>query len=60
MVNTIHGPMDEEFLEKRTGFVEGNEARTEWVEYWTEGEMVHRSVAIFLKPLHTSLTQGSM
>jgi hypothetical protein len=60
MVNTIHGPMDEQLLEKRTGHVDGHEARTEWVEYWAEGEMVHRSVAVFLKPLHSSITQGSL
>ena len=49
MIATIHGPMDESLLEKRTGADEDDRARIEWVEYWLDGVIVHRSVNIALK-----------
>lgn len=48
-VFTTKGEMDESLLEKRTGVEETENERTEWVEYWLEGEMVHRSVHMTLK-----------
>ena len=41
--------MDESLLEKHTGVDEDDRARAEWVEYWLNGELVHRSANIRLK-----------
>lgn len=49
MITTIHGDMDEALLEKRTGVDEDDRARSEWVEYWKDGELVHRSVNVTIK-----------
>lgn len=50
MVNTSRGMMVEADLEKRTGIGEDDDdKRVEWVEYWHEGELVHRSVEVILK-----------
>lgn len=49
MITTIYGEMDESLLEKRTGVDEDDRARAEWVEYWKDGEIVHRSVNMALK-----------
>ena len=49
IVTTTHGLMDESLLDKRTGIDEDDRARAEWVEYWLNGELVHRSANIQLK-----------
>ena len=49
MITTIHGDMDESLLEKREGGFEDENETTAWVEYWLNGELVHRSVDIKLK-----------
>lgn len=49
MISTIYGPMDESELERRVGAEEDDRARCEWVEYWKDGELVHRSVSVALK-----------
>lgn len=49
IVNTTLGPMDEAELEKREGVVEDEDGITNWIEYWLENELVHRSVHITLK-----------
>lgn len=41
--------MDESLLEKREGTVDDDNELTTWVEYWLEGELVHRSVHVTLK-----------
>ena len=41
--------MDESLLEKREGVVENDNEFTTWVEYWHEGELVHRSAHVQLK-----------
>lgn len=46
---TTKGDMDESLLEKRTGVDENDHERTEWTEYWLDGELVHRSVHMVLK-----------
>ncbi|MBK8772992.1 MAG: hypothetical protein IPM06_21520 [Rhizobiales bacterium] len=43
--------MDESLLEKRTGGLDDANETTEWVEYWHDGELVHRSAAVVLKPV---------
>ena len=49
IVNTTKGEMDDSLLEKREGSLENDTETTSWVEYWLDGEMVHRSVNMVLK-----------
>jgi hypothetical protein len=49
MVTTTKGEMDESLLEKREGSIDNDTETTNWVEYWHEGELVHRSVNMVLK-----------
>ena len=49
LVTTIYGEMDESALEKRTGAVDDANENTDWVEYWLNGELVHRSAHVRLK-----------
>ena len=48
-ITTTKGMMDESLLEKKEGFVDNENEYTTWVEYWHEGELVHRSVHVHLK-----------
>lgn len=41
--------MDEALLEKREGNVDNENEATTWVEYWLDGELVHRSAHVQLK-----------
>jgi hypothetical protein len=52
-ITTIHGEMDDSVLEKRTGINDTDTDSTEWVEYWYEGQLVHRSVHVHLKEGNT-------
>lgn len=49
MITTTKGLMDEAVLEKREGVVDNDNEHTTWVEYWHEGELVHRSAHVKLK-----------
>jgi hypothetical protein len=49
IVTTTKGEMDESLLEKREGSVDNEIEYTTWVEYWLEGEIVHRSAHVTLK-----------
>ena len=49
LVTTTKGDMDDSLLEKREGMIETDHEQTQWVEYWLEGELVHRSVHVLLK-----------
>ena len=49
LVNTTKGEMDVSLLEKREGSIDTDNETTNWVEYWLEGELVHRSVHMILK-----------
>jgi hypothetical protein len=49
LVNTTKGEMDEALLEKREGNVDNDNEYTTWVEYWLDGELVHRSAHVQLK-----------
>lgn len=51
LVNTTKGEMDDSLLEKREGLVDDDNERTSWVEYWLDGELVHRSVHVHLKKM---------
>ena len=49
LVTTTKGDMDDSLLEKREGTVDNDNEQTSWVEYWLEGELVHRSAHVALK-----------
>lgn len=49
LITTIYGEMDDSELEKREGFMENDDERAEWVEYYLDGELVHRSAHVKLK-----------
>ena len=51
MVITTKGQMDEAQLEKREGLIDNDDEHTKWVEYWHEGELVHRSAHVTLKKM---------
>ena len=51
MVLTTKGEMDESLLEKREGSIDNEIEMTTWVEYWLEGELVHRSAHVTMKKM---------
>ena len=51
IVTTTKGDMDDSLLEKREGIVDNDNELTNWVEYWLEGELVHRSAHVTLKKM---------
>lgn len=53
LVTTTKGDMDDYLLEKRQGIIENDNELTTWVEYWLEGELVHRSAHVTLKKIPT-------
>ena len=46
---TTKGDMDDSLLEKREGSIDNDIELTTWVEYYHEGELVHRSAHVTLK-----------
>lgn len=51
LVTTTKGEMDDSLLEKREGTIDNENELTTWVEYWLEGELVHRSAHVTLKKM---------
>jgi hypothetical protein len=49
LITTTKGDMDESLLEKKEGSIDNDIEFTTWVEYWLEGELVHRSAHVTLK-----------
>ena len=49
IVTTTKGEMDGSLLEKKEGVVDDENEYTTWVEYWLDGELVHRSAHVTLK-----------
>ena len=49
VITTTKGDMDESLLLKQTGVVDDDVEHTTWVEYWLDGELVHRSAHVTLK-----------
>jgi hypothetical protein len=49
IVTTTKGDMDDSLLDKREGSLDNSNESTNWVEYWHDGELVHRSVNMVLK-----------
>jgi hypothetical protein len=61
LVNTTKGQMDESLLEKKEGSVDNDNEYTTWVEYWLDGELVHRSAHVALKkPVTLSAEAASL
>lgn len=49
MIETTKGLMDESVLQRFDGIVDNANEYTTWVEYYHEGELVHRSAHVTLK-----------
>ena len=49
MITTTKGLMDESLLDKREGTIDNDNETTTWIEYWLNGELVHRSAHVALK-----------
>ena len=49
LVTTTKGEMDDSLLVKQEGSLDNNNETTTWVEYWLDGELVHRSAHVQLK-----------
>jgi len=49
LITTTKGEMDESLLEKLEGSIDNDNESTTWVEYWLDGELVHRSAHFALK-----------
>ena len=49
LVTTTKGDMDDSLLVKQEGTVDNNNELTTLVEYWLDGELVHRSAHVTLK-----------
>lgn len=49
IISTLKGEMDESLLDKKEGSVDNENEFTTWVEYWLNGELVHRSAHVTLK-----------
>ncbi|MDE2098910.1 MAG: hypothetical protein KGL39_16775 [Patescibacteria group bacterium] len=59
LIETTKGLIPEEELEKREGNYENENEFCRWVEYWKDGELVHRSAWTDLKRGIESLITGS-
>lgn len=55
-ITTTKGLMDESLLEKKEGVLDNENELTSWVEYWLDGELVHRSVHVHLKKMPTLIS----
>ena len=51
IVTTTKGDMDDSLLVKQEGIVDNENELTAWVEYWLDGELVHRSAHVTLKKM---------
>ena len=61
IITTTKGEMDDSLLEKREGSIDNDIVLTTWVEYYHEGELVHRSAHVTLKTSpFTNLVAASM
>lgn len=59
IVTTTKGDIDDSLLEKREGSLDNEIEFTTWVEYWLEGELVHRSVHVTLKTGHSLFAEAA-
>jgi len=59
IVTTTKGDMDDSLLEKREGSLDNDNETPIWVEYWLDGELVHRSVHVALKKNVSSAVEAA-
>ena len=59
IVTTTKGDMDDSLLEKREGSLDNENETTNWIEYWLDGELVHRSVHVALKTNVSSAVEAA-
>jgi hypothetical protein len=59
LITTTKGLMDTSRLEKREGEVDNDNEYTTWVEYWLDGELVHRSAHVTLKKALTITAEAA-
>lgn len=57
-VNGKQFEMEEALLEKRVGTESYPDADVNWIEYWLDGALVHRSVNVALKGREYKFEQG--
>jgi hypothetical protein len=50
---TTKGEMDDSLLSKQEGSLDNDNETTTWVEYYLDGELVHRSAHVMLKKMPT-------
>ena len=55
LITTTRGLMEADLLDKLEGIVDNDNEHTTWVEYWHEGECIHRSAHVTLKR-HPTMT----
>jgi len=53
IVTTTKGDMDDSLLVKQEGTIDNDNELTTWVEYYLDGELVHRSAHVTLKKMPT-------
>ena len=59
IIDGVLGEMDESLLEKRESVVDNEDEHTTAVEYWLDGELVHRSAHVTLKKLPPMFGEAS-
>lgn len=57
IVTTTQGEMDDSLLKKKEGSVDNDNENTTWVEYYLDGELVHRSAHVSLKRPLVSISE---
>lgn len=57
IVTTTQGEMDDSLLKKKEGSVDNDHENTTWVEYYLDGELVHRSAHVSLKRPLVSISE---
>ena len=57
IVTTTQGEMDDSLLNKKEGSVDNDNENTTWVEYYLNGELVHRSAHVSLKRPLVSISE---
>lgn len=57
IVTTTQGEMDDSLLKKKEGSVDNDNENTTWVEYYLNGELVHRSAHVSLKRPLVSISE---
>jgi len=57
IVTTTQGEMDDSLLNKKEGSVDNDNENTTWVEYYLDGELVHRSAHVSLKRPLVSISE---